>query len=138
MKNKEIKLPTSVENNIISIINIIEKIYKIKFTELSLLTTKIDNNTEEVRNQILEVRNLLRNQMEIWLMLNLRKGMLTMMQKDLFVMNMNSVKIAKLEKLSTKWKSKEESSINFPTTTLRKLRLKRYFQTAKVFIILRI
>ena len=65
MKNKEIKLPTSVENNIISIINIIEKIYKIKFTELSLLTTKIDNNTEEVRNQILEVRNLLRNQMEI-------------------------------------------------------------------------
>ena len=65
MKNKEIKLPTSVENNIISIINIIEKIYKIKFTELSLLTTKIDNNTEEVRNQILEVRNLLRNQIEI-------------------------------------------------------------------------
>lgn len=65
MKNKEIKLPTSVENNIISIINTIEKIYEIKFTELSLLTTRIDNNTEEVRNQILEVRNLLRNQMEI-------------------------------------------------------------------------
>ena len=65
MKNKEIKLPTSVENNIISIITTIEKIYEIKFTELSLLTTKIDNNTEEVRNQILEVRNLLRNQMEI-------------------------------------------------------------------------
>ena len=71
-------------------------------------------------------------------MLNLRKGMLTMMQKDLFVINMNYVKIAKLEKLSTKWKSKEGSSINFPTTILRKLRLKRYFQTAKVFIILRI
>lgn len=65
MKNKEIKLPTSVENNIISIINVIKKIYEIKFTELSLLTTRIDNNTEEVRNQILEVRNLLRNQMEI-------------------------------------------------------------------------
>lgn len=65
MKNKDIKLPTSVENNIISIVNIIEKIYEIKFTELSLLTTKIDNNTEEVRNQIFEVRNLLRNQMEI-------------------------------------------------------------------------
>ena len=65
MKNKEIKLPASVENNIISIINTIEKIYEIKFTELSLLTIRIDNNTEEVRNQILEVRNLLRNQMEI-------------------------------------------------------------------------
>ena len=52
MKNKEIKLPTSVENNIISIITTIEKIYEIKFTELSLLTTKIDNNTEEVRNQM--------------------------------------------------------------------------------------
>ena len=64
MKNKEIKLPASVENNIISIINTIEKIYEIKFTELSLLTIRIDNNTEEVRNQILEVRNLLRNQME--------------------------------------------------------------------------
>ena len=65
MKNKEIKLPTSVENNIISIITTIEKIYEIKFTELRLLTTKIDNDTEDVRNQILEVRNLLRNQMEI-------------------------------------------------------------------------
>ena len=65
MKNKDIKLPTSVENNIISIINTIEKIYEIKFTELTLLTERIDNNTEEVRNQILEVRNLLRNQMEI-------------------------------------------------------------------------
>lgn len=65
MKNKDIKLPTSVENNIISIINTIEIIYEIKFTELSLSTTKIDNNTEEVRNQIFEVRNLLRNQMEI-------------------------------------------------------------------------
>ncbi len=53
MKNKEIKLPASVENNIISIINTIEKIYEIKFTELSLLTIRIDYNTEQVRNLIL-------------------------------------------------------------------------------------
>lgn len=130
------------------------------------MTTKIDNNTEEVRNQILEVRNLLRNQMEIC-----DEQITTLFEDEnytgkQFLKNFieeftlvdakpkkryayydaerlirdeyEFCKIAKLEKLSTKWKSKEESSINFPTTTLRKLRLKRYFQTAKVFIILRI
>lgn len=166
MKNKEIKLPASVENNIISIINTIEKIYEIKFTELSLLTIRIDNNTEEVRNQILEVRNLLRNQMEIC-----DEQITTLFEDEnytgkQFLKNFieeftlvdakpkkryayydaerlirdeyEFCKNRKVRKAINKMESKEESSINFPTTILRKLRLKRYLQTAKVFIILKI
>lgn len=64
LRNKDVKLPASVESNIINIINSIQKIYEIKFAELQLKTTKIDNNTEEVRNQIFEIQNFLRNEME--------------------------------------------------------------------------
>lgn len=130
------------------------------------MTTKIDNNTEEVRNQILEVRNLLRNQMEIC-----DEQITTLFEDEnytgkQFLKNFieeftlvdakpkkryayydaerlirdeyEFCKNRKVRKAINKWKSKEGSSINFPTTILRKLRLKRYFQTAKVFIILRI
>lgn len=64
MKNKAIKLSTSVENNMIDIINIIEKIYEVKMIELKLKTDKIDSNTAEIRDQIFQVQNILRNEME--------------------------------------------------------------------------
>lgn len=64
MKNKETKLSTNVENNMIDIINTIEKIYEVKLIELKLKTDKIDNNTAEIREQIFQIQNILRDEMD--------------------------------------------------------------------------
>lgn len=55
-KNKKIKVASSVEKNMVQITNTIVNIYNIKLKELALKTEKVDNNTQQVRENLFNIQ----------------------------------------------------------------------------------
>ena len=60
-KKKENKVTKSVEDNIVKITNAIIDIYSLKEKALNIQTDKIDDNSEENRQKLFEVKAQLRD-----------------------------------------------------------------------------